>query len=86
MSDLDPTRPKWPQIAERLTERIVSGRYAPGHLISHRAIEEEFGVAKATAGKAIAELRGRKLVRTEFGMGSFVLDRAEDDHQRDGDE
>ncbi len=74
MSDLDPTRPKWPQIAEQLTKRIMSGEYAPGHLISHRAIEEEFGVAKATAGKALAELRARKLIRTEFGMGSFVTE------------
>ncbi|MEE1822006.1 GntR family transcriptional regulator [Streptomyces sp. BE20] len=74
MSDLDPTRPKWPQIVDRLTQRISSGQYGPGHLISHRAIEEEFGVAKATAGRALAKLRARKPVRTEFGMGSFIRD------------
>jgi DNA-binding GntR family transcriptional regulator len=71
---LDPTRPKWPQIAEQLAARITSGTYGPGYLISLRAVEEEFGVAKVTAGKALAELRQRRLVRTEFGMGSFVTD------------
>ncbi|WP_406113902.1 GntR family transcriptional regulator [Kitasatospora purpeofusca] len=84
MSDLDPTRPKWPQIVDRLTERISSGQYKPGHLISHRAIEEEFGVAKATAGKALAELRARELIRTEFGMGSFVRDVTDQAEPGDG--
>ncbi|WP_229758927.1 GntR family transcriptional regulator [Peterkaempfera bronchialis] len=77
MTDLDPTRPKWPQIAERLADRIEGGQYAPGRLISSRSVEEEFGVAKVTAGKALAELRRRNLVRTEFGMGSYVTGPAE---------
>ncbi|WP_035799829.1 GntR family transcriptional regulator [Kitasatospora mediocidica] len=79
MTDLDPTRPKWPQIVAVLGARIGQGAdgYTPGCLISSRMIEDEFSVAKVTAGKVFAELRRLKLVRTEFGMGSFVTDPSE---------
>ncbi|MFJ8472316.1 GntR family transcriptional regulator [Kitasatospora sp. NPDC094011] len=74
MDDLDPTRPKWPQIAESLAERITGGKWKPGHKITVPEIMAEFGVSKVTAGKVTAELRKRRLVRTEFGMGSFVTE------------
>ncbi|MFJ1705957.1 GntR family transcriptional regulator [Kitasatospora sp. NPDC088346] len=74
MDDLDPTRPKWPQIAETLAERITGERWKPGRKITVPEIMAEFGVSKVTAGKVTAELRARKLVRTEFGMGSYVTD------------
>ncbi|AUG78115.1 hypothetical protein CFP65_3315 [Kitasatospora sp. MMS16-BH015] len=79
MTDLDPTRPKWPQIAAKITERIDQGvdGYTPGCLITSRMIEDEFSVAKVTAAKVFTELRGKKLVRTEFGMGSYVTDPSE---------
>ncbi|MET9617147.1 GntR family transcriptional regulator [Kitasatospora indigofera] len=73
--EFDSTRPKWRQIRDVIAGRIESGEYPPGHLISAAQLEQDFGVARATVQKVTASLRADGLIRTEFGMGSFVLDR-----------
>ncbi|GAA3739559.1 winged helix-turn-helix domain-containing protein [Salinactinospora qingdaonensis] len=65
--------PRWRQIADVLEKRIREGTYAPGARVpSVVAIQEEFGVASATAQKALSGVRNRGLTYTEPGLGSFV--------------
>ncbi|MCK0091425.1 GntR family transcriptional regulator [Rhodococcus sp. F64268] len=65
--------PPYLQIAEALRERIVSGSLRPGQLVpSTRKIVAEWGVAMATATKALAELRSRGLVEVVPGVGTVV--------------
>ncbi|RCG30709.1 GntR family transcriptional regulator [Sphaerisporangium album] len=53
--------------------RIESGIYAPGDkLPSVLKLQEEFGIATATAQKVLHRLRADGLTRTEPGMGTFV--------------
>lgn len=67
--------PRWRQIADELERRINDGRYAPGSRVpSMNQLIEEFGVAAATAHKALKGLRQRGLTYTEPGLGSFVHD------------
>ncbi|MEU9332363.1 GntR family transcriptional regulator [Streptomyces sp. NPDC048290] len=77
MTEFDPTRPKWQQIAEVLRQRIVTGEYPPQHHLSEVKLEAEFGVARVTIRKATAALREQGLITTVPGMGSFVLDRSD---------
>lgn len=72
--EYDPTRPKWQQIADVLSQRIVSGKYPPRHQLSEVRLESEFGVARVTIRKATAALRERGMITTVTGMGSFVAD------------
>ncbi|GGV34346.1 hypothetical protein GCM10010293_36790 [Streptomyces griseoflavus] len=74
MTDYDPTRPKWEQIASVLRERIAVGELPPRTLISEVRLEAEFGVARGTVRKATAALRDEGLIVTTPGMGSFVAD------------
>ncbi|GAA1758034.1 MULTISPECIES: winged helix-turn-helix domain-containing protein [Streptomonospora] len=61
------------QIADELERRIRSGVYPPGSRVpSVLALMDEFGVASATAHKALAGLRNRGLTYTEPGIGSTV--------------
>ncbi|MFJ1976191.1 MULTISPECIES: GntR family transcriptional regulator [Streptomyces] len=72
--ELDPTRAKWQQIAAEVERRIESGQYPKGSkLPGILALCAEFNVAQVTARKALADLRDRGLIRTENGIGSFVL-------------
>ncbi|NLU63709.1 GntR family transcriptional regulator [Rhodococcus sp. HNM0563] len=65
--------PPYLQIAEALRDRIVSGSLRPGQLVpSTRKIVAEWGVAMATATKALAELRSRGLVEVVPGVGTVV--------------
>ena len=72
MTDYDPTRPKWEQIAEVLRARIASGELPPRSLVSEVQMEAEFGVARGTVRKVTAALREEGLIVTTPGMGSFV--------------
>ncbi|MBB6174328.1 DNA-binding GntR family transcriptional regulator [Nocardiopsis mwathae] len=85
IDDWDPTRPKWEQIADVLRARIASGTYPPQHLVSEVRLEQEFGVARMTARKAVRALREEGLLITRPGMGSFVSRRHELVKQPDGD-
>jgi len=72
--ELDRSRPLWPQVAAIIRERIEKGEYAAGERIpSVLALVEEFGVTQVTIRKAIAALREDGWIRTETGMGSYVL-------------
>ena len=65
--------PRYRQIAAILGGRIERGELEPNRPIpSEVAIEQEFGVARATARKAVAVLREQGLVVTVPGMGSYV--------------
>jgi len=66
VTDFDPTRPKWEQIADALRARIASGELPPRALVSE--------VARGTVRKATAALREEGLITTTPGMGSFVAD------------
>ncbi|MFF7443344.1 TetR/AcrR family transcriptional regulator C-terminal domain-containing protein [Streptomyces sp. NPDC008122] len=62
-------------IAAEIRRRILAGRLAPGDRVpSTRAITREWGVAMATATKALAALRHEGLVRVEPGVGTVVVD------------
>ncbi|MEV0493554.1 GntR family transcriptional regulator [Streptomyces atratus] len=74
MTELDPTRAKWVQMVAVIESRISDGTYPPGaKLPGILALCGEFSVAQVTARKALGDLRDRGLIRTENGIGSFVL-------------
>ncbi|MFJ7250732.1 winged helix-turn-helix domain-containing protein [Kitasatospora sp. NPDC098652] len=77
MTDLDPTRAKWPQIVADLESKITSGEFKPGRLLSAVQLETEYGVSRTTITKAMAALRKARFIRTEHGIGSFVTDPAD---------
>jgi DNA-binding transcriptional regulator YhcF (GntR family) len=63
-------------IADRIAERIAQGEWRPGDRIpSARAITREWGVAIATATKALAALRDDGLTEARPGVGTIVASR-----------
>ncbi|MFD9224110.1 TetR/AcrR family transcriptional regulator C-terminal domain-containing protein [Streptomyces sp. NPDC060064] len=67
------TEPPYLRIATELRRRIASGELSPGDRVpSTRAITQEWGVAMATATKALAALRQEGLVRPVPGVGTVV--------------
>ncbi|WP_406491831.1 GntR family transcriptional regulator [Streptomyces sp. NBC_00846] len=74
MTELDPTRAKWVQMVAVVESRISDGTYPHGSkLPGILALCGEFNVAQVTARKALTDLRNRGLIRTENGIGSFVV-------------
>lgn len=71
--------PRWEQIVKVVKRRIDSREWPPGRLITERSLVEEFGVAKVTARKALANLRERGLIYTRANLGSFVGPEPDDD-------
>ena len=68
--------PRWTQIADDLERRIQEGEYSPGERVpSVLRLMETYGVASATAQKALSGLRARGLTRTDPGIGSTVRKR-----------
>lgn len=64
------------EIAAQLRSRIERGLLRPGDRVpSTRAITREWGVAIATASKALAALQADGLVRSVVGVGTVVADR-----------
>jgi len=62
------------QIAAILREQILSGQIAPHRALpSRKTICEEYGVASATADKAVRILKAEGLVKTVFGLGHFSV-------------
>ncbi|MEV7777779.1 winged helix-turn-helix domain-containing protein [Kitasatospora sp. NPDC088351] len=62
------------RIVAELTTEIRDGRYAPGDRIpSESELCKRFGVARETARRAVAALRDRGIVETEWGRGSRVI-------------
>lgn len=70
-----PYLPPYLRIAAELRRRIASGDLAPGDRVpSTRRITEEWGVAMATATKALAALNQEGLVRAVPGVGTVVAE------------
>ncbi|MET9557890.1 GntR family transcriptional regulator [Streptomyces sp. NPDC006645] len=70
-----PNLPPYLRIAAELRRRIASGDLAPGDRVpSTRRITEEWGVAMATATKALAALNQEGLVRAVPGVGTVVAE------------
>lgn len=69
------TEPPYLRIAGDIRRRIASGELAPGARIpSTRRITQEWGVAMATATKALATLNQEGLVRAVPGVGTVVAE------------
>jgi DNA-binding transcriptional regulator YhcF (GntR family) len=67
--------PPYVRIVDSIRARIESGELAPGERVpSTRAIVAEFGVAMATASKALAALRSDGAVRAVPGVGTVVTE------------
>jgi DNA-binding transcriptional regulator YhcF (GntR family) len=70
-----PTGPRYLGIADDLRRRITRGELAPGAKVpSTRRIAAEWGVAMATAAKALATLAQEGLVRAEPRSGTVVAE------------
>lgn len=70
--------PVWKQLTAILRARVLSGRIEPGHVVpSEKQLEQEFGIARGTARKAVAALRAEGLVVTVAGRGTYVVSEAE---------
>ena len=68
--------PKYREVADRLREDVLSGKYAPGSAFpSVKMICRRFRVSHLTAVKAIEALKQMKLVRSRNGVGTFVARR-----------
>ena len=75
--------PKWvtggqvyPQIAERLRQRIAEGLYRAGsYLPSEAVLSAEFRVARNTLRRALALLENERLIATIATKGRIVLGR-----------
>jgi GntR family transcriptional regulator len=69
---MDPT-PLYEQVANEIERRIQAGVLAAGQLIpSELSMQQEFGVARGTARKAVEVLRERGLVVTIPRRGTYV--------------
>jgi len=65
----------WRQVGQRLIEEIDSGHLAPGtRLPADFDLAARFGVNRHTVRRALQDLQGRGLLRSERGRGTFVVD------------
>lgn len=75
---LERPAPPYLQIAGEIRKRIESGSLASGELVpSVRSILRDYGVAMATAQRALAVLRAEGYIRSEPGIGSVVTSEEE---------
>nr|WP_203853579.1 GntR family transcriptional regulator [Dactylosporangium siamense] len=75
MVDPDGPIPVYVQIADIIQQRIEAGELQPNRPIpSELALQQEFGVARGTARRAVELLRDRGLVFTVPQRGTFVVD------------
>jgi DNA-binding GntR family transcriptional regulator len=61
------------QLADQLSERILSGAAAPGHRLRESAIATELGVARNTVREAVRLLELAGLVHYEVNRGAVVV-------------
>ena len=74
MVDPDGPTPVYVQIADIIQQRIEAGDLRPNRPIpSELALQQEFGVARGTARRAVELLRERGLVFTVPQRGTFVV-------------
>jgi DNA-binding LacI/PurR family transcriptional regulator len=65
--------PKYKQVLERLSEEILSGKYQAGEKFpSEAALVRQFGTSRITIGRAVRELKDRRLVERIPGSGTYV--------------
>ncbi|SEE79408.1 transcriptional regulator, TetR family [Streptomyces sp. 2131.1] len=70
-----PEEPPYLRIAGEIRRRIAAGELSPGDRVpSTRRITQEWGVAMATATKALAALNQEGLVRAVPGVGTVVAE------------
>ncbi|MGW7084852.1 GntR family transcriptional regulator [Streptomyces sp. NPDC054871] len=80
VEDEGDTRAIWKGIAATIAERIAQGEYPVGARVpSVLGLSAEFDIAGSTAQKVLAHLRAEGLVRTEVGLGTFVVERPKPD-------
>lgn len=73
--NLDPGRPIYAQIMERVQMDIISGKYRPGDkLPSVRELAMEASVNPNTMQKALAELERNGLVYSQRTAGRFITE------------
>ena len=73
MAEIDETTPPYLRIVGELRRRIMAGELGPGDRVpSTRQIVREWGVAMATASRALTALRQESLVRAVPGVGMVV--------------
>jgi GntR family transcriptional repressor for pyruvate dehydrogenase complex len=70
--------PRTPSLSQRvvdgLSERISSGALKPGDRVpTEPVLMQEFGVSRSVVREAISRLQAGGLLRTQQGVGSFVL-------------
>lgn len=61
------------QVADALSERIVSGAFAPGERLRESAMATELGVSRNTMREAVRMLQLGGLVRYEVNRGAVVI-------------
>lgn len=73
---IQPSLPKYVQIANHYRDRILHGELVPGDEIpSERRIVEEWLVSRPTATRALSALRVEGLVEARQGSGTYVRER-----------
>ena len=73
--NLDPQRPIYAQIIERVQLDIVTGHYAPGsRLPSVRELAAQAAVNPNTVQRALSELEGSGLIYAQRTSGRFVTE------------
>lgn len=61
------------RVRDYLTHAISEGAFAPGvRLPTERQLAEQFGVGRAVARRALAELEAEGMIRRHVGRGTFV--------------
>lgn len=61
-------------VARRVETQILDGSLPPGKKIpSERQLSQTLGVSRPLVREALRELRGRGVIKTEHGRGSFVV-------------
>lgn len=79
MTEIDRTRAVWRQVAAILEARIADGTYPPGSRVpSVLELHTEFDIAASTAQRVMAHLRDAGLIRSEVGIGTFVMGPGDD--------
>jgi DNA-binding LacI/PurR family transcriptional regulator len=69
----EPHVPKYQQVLEKLSDEILSGKYAPGQkLPSEAALVQQFRTSRITIGRALGDLSRRGLVDRVAGSGTYV--------------
>ncbi|MER5915889.1 GntR family transcriptional regulator [Streptomyces sp. NPDC001982] len=72
--EIDRTRAAWTQVRDALLKRLDDGTYPAGSKFpSVLEIAAEFSVANSTAQRALVAIREGGRLRTEPGIGTFVL-------------